>query len=357
MKFSLFFEMQISDPTPQSERQVFHDCVEQAVLADELGYHCVWAVEHHGLREYSHSSAPEVFLSFVAARTKRIRIGHGVTLLPLRYNHPIRIAERIATLDILSNGRVNWALESPRLEWSKALSRSTRRTWRRSGETRSMPFLVCGRRRSSPGRAPGFARPLLRSFPNRIQQPHPPIFAACSRPELAVQAGEAGLGAMSLAMYRDEKLAERVDDYRAAVERAAPEHRAVNNWFSCNPACLVLDDDLEACRHGLRGAQFFLRSMMSYFGIERRPLGRLDVPRETPPPEQARKYMKTRNTSGSQLSAIIGDPVAARETVSRFRDAGVDELILVMQVGTQPAELVLESIQTFGEKVLPYFDD
>jgi alkanesulfonate monooxygenase SsuD/methylene tetrahydromethanopterin reductase-like flavin-dependent oxidoreductase (luciferase family) len=67
--------------------------------------------------------------------------------------------------------------------------------------------------------------------------------------------------------------------------------------------------------------------------------------------------MKTRNTSGSQLSAIIGDPVAARETVSRFRDAGVDELILVMQVGTQPAELVLESIQTFGEKVLPYFDD
>src|SRR5262247_1940284 len=108
MKFSIFFEMQISEPDRKKEAQTFHDCVTQAVFADTLGYHCVWEVEHHGLYEYSHSSAPEIFLSFVAAKTKQIRLGHGVTLLPHRYNHPIRIAERIATLDILSGGRVNW---------------------------------------------------------------------------------------------------------------------------------------------------------------------------------------------------------------------------------------------------------
>ncbi len=108
MKFSLLYEMQISEPTGESEAQLFHDCLEQCILADEIGYHCVWEVEHHGLFEYSHSSAPEIFLSFVAARTKRIRVGYGVTLLPYRYNHPIRIAERIATLDILSGGRVDW---------------------------------------------------------------------------------------------------------------------------------------------------------------------------------------------------------------------------------------------------------
>src|SRR5262249_56835170 len=73
-----------------------------------VGCQCVWQAEHHGLYEYSHSSAPEVFLAFVAARTRRIRLGHGVTLLPHRYNHPIRIAERVATLDILSGGRVSW---------------------------------------------------------------------------------------------------------------------------------------------------------------------------------------------------------------------------------------------------------
>src|SRR4029078_7318741 len=86
----------------------FTYCVEQFRLADDLGYHCIWEVEHHGLYEYSHSSAPEVFLSFVAANTKRIRVGNGCILLPHRYNHPIRIAERLATLDILSGGRVNW---------------------------------------------------------------------------------------------------------------------------------------------------------------------------------------------------------------------------------------------------------
>src|ERR1700746_3514791 len=108
MKFSLFFEMQTADSTPEKEARLFRDCVEQARLADELGYHCIWEVEHHGLYEYSHSSAPEVFLAFVAARTSRIRLGHGITLLPGRYNHPIRIAERVATLDVLSGGRVNW---------------------------------------------------------------------------------------------------------------------------------------------------------------------------------------------------------------------------------------------------------
>ena len=75
MKFSLFYEMQTSNPTRAEEAQLFHDAVDQAVLADKLGYHAIWAVEHHGLREYAHSSAPEIFLSFVAARTKRIRIG------------------------------------------------------------------------------------------------------------------------------------------------------------------------------------------------------------------------------------------------------------------------------------------
>ena len=102
MKFSLLIELQIESPTAASERQAFLDCVEQAVLADELGYHCLWAVEHHGLYEYSHCSAPEVLLAYIAGRTRRIRLGHAVTLTPHRYNHPIRIAERVATLGILS---------------------------------------------------------------------------------------------------------------------------------------------------------------------------------------------------------------------------------------------------------------
>jgi alkanesulfonate monooxygenase SsuD/methylene tetrahydromethanopterin reductase-like flavin-dependent oxidoreductase (luciferase family) len=138
MKFSLFYEMQMSQPTRDKEAECFRNCLEQAELADRAGYDCIWAVEHHGLLEYSHSSAPEIFLSFVAARTTRIRVGHGVTLAPFRYNHPLRIAERIAALDILSGGRVNWgsgksSSKVEQLAPSRTTSpRCTTNGWRRS---------------------------------------------------------------------------------------------------------------------------------------------------------------------------------------------------------------------------------
>ncbi|MFN8557538.1 MAG: LLM class flavin-dependent oxidoreductase [Dehalococcoidia bacterium] len=104
MKFGLLYELQFAKPWSDGwERRLFEQSLEQIALADEVNAsRCVWAVEHHFLTEYSHSSAPEVFLGAVSQRTRRIRIGHGVVLLPMAYNNPIRVAERIATLDILS---------------------------------------------------------------------------------------------------------------------------------------------------------------------------------------------------------------------------------------------------------------
>jgi alkanesulfonate monooxygenase SsuD/methylene tetrahydromethanopterin reductase-like flavin-dependent oxidoreductase (luciferase family) len=355
MRFSLFFEMQISNPTPEKERRVFHDCVEQAVLADQVGFDGIWAVEHHGLREYAHSSAPEIFLAFVAARTKQIKIGHGVTLLPGRYNHPIRVAERIATLDILSEGRVMWGtgksgtrteqgafgLDPADLEsqWLEALQMIPR-MWREE------VFSWNGAH---------YTVPPTQIVPKPVQAPHPPIFAACSRPELSVAAGELGLGALNLAMYRDAELAKNVRNYREAIARAKPVGDCVTERFCCNPSALVLEDDRKAAQYGLCGAQFFLRSMMNYYGTENRPLGPLKAPRDLPPDVQLEAFMSARNTANSQLSTVIGDPACAKESVQRFVDAGVDELILVMQTGTQPHELILESIRTMAEKVIPHF--
>jgi alkanesulfonate monooxygenase SsuD/methylene tetrahydromethanopterin reductase-like flavin-dependent oxidoreductase (luciferase family) len=355
MRFSLFFEMQISNPTPEAERQLFHDCVAQAVLADEVGFDGIWAVEHHGLREYAHSSAPEIFLAFVAARTKAIKIGHGVTLLPGRYNHPIRIAERIATLDILSEGRVMWGtgksgtrveqgafeLDPAELEsqWLEALEMIV-------GMWRDDVFQWQGKH---------YAIPPTQIVPKPVQEPHPPVFAACSRPELSVAAGGLGLGALNLAIYRDADLARNVKGYRDAVAQAKPITGRITNSFSCNPSCLVLDDDRKAARHGLAGAQFFLRSMMTYYGTENRPLGPLRVPRDLPGDAQLDAFMHARNTEASQLSTVIGDPACARETIGRFVEAGVDELILVMQTGVQPHELVMESIRTMADKVIGHF--
>ncbi len=90
------------------ELKLFQDALDQVELADKLGIDHMWEVEHHFLEEYAHSSAPEIFLAACSQRTKNIRLGHGIVLLPPGYNHPARVAERIATLDLVSNGRVEF---------------------------------------------------------------------------------------------------------------------------------------------------------------------------------------------------------------------------------------------------------
>ncbi len=112
MKFGLFYEHQIPRPRdkeqwdPDAEHKMMKYALDKIELSDQLGFDYIFEVEHHFLEEYSHSSAPEVFLAAASQRTKNIRLGHGITLMPPRYNHPARVAERIDTLDLVSDGRV-----------------------------------------------------------------------------------------------------------------------------------------------------------------------------------------------------------------------------------------------------------
>jgi alkanesulfonate monooxygenase SsuD/methylene tetrahydromethanopterin reductase-like flavin-dependent oxidoreductase (luciferase family) len=355
MKFSIFYEMQLSDPTRQSEAELFHRCVEQAVYADELGYHCVWEVEHHGLFEYSHSSAPEIFLAFLAARTKRIRIGHGVTLLPYRYNHPLRIAERIATLDILSGGRVNWGSgKSASLVEQVAFENKTDELHEQWLEAvRIIPRMWASDVFSHKGRFFDIAP--IQVVPKPVQQPHPPMFAACTKPESAAAVGHLGLGALNFAFGSDDYLSEKVAEYRRASETAVPVGQVKTNHFACTPATLVLEDDRKACAYGYRGARFFFETLQRYYSAGTRPTGKLDVARGFFTEGELDQAMALRNTAGSQVHSVIGDPACARETVQRFVDAGIDELILVMQMGTVPHELIMESLRCFAEDVMPHF--
>src|SRR5437899_9115260 len=109
MKFGIFYEHQLPRPWDDtSEQQLINDALEQVELADKLGFDVVWEVEHHFLEEYSHSSAPEVFLAACSQRAPNIRLGHGIVQTPPPFNHPARVAERIAMLDLVSNGRVEF---------------------------------------------------------------------------------------------------------------------------------------------------------------------------------------------------------------------------------------------------------
>jgi alkanesulfonate monooxygenase SsuD/methylene tetrahydromethanopterin reductase-like flavin-dependent oxidoreductase (luciferase family) len=355
MKFSLFYEMQISNPTHDSEKRLFHDCVDQAVLADSLGYHCVWAVEHHGLYEYAHSSAPEIFLSFVAARTKRIRIGHGVTLTPQRFNHPVRIAERVATLDILSEGRVNWGsgksssnVEPELFEtdpnildslWEEAL-RMIPRMWR------DEPFSWNGRHYSI---AP------THIVPKPVQRPHPPIFTSTARPQSLVRAGQMGLGVLNFSASSYDDLKSRVRAYKDASKTANPSDWAKTDHFCITTYTCVLPDDNQACTHGFTGATFFRDSFDLYYNRKTRPpIGPLAVCRTPVSADMLGVLKEVRNDDANMLS-IIGDPSAAREKVAMFRDAGVDEILLIMQLGLIPNDIIRKSLKCFAEEVMPHF--
>lgn len=355
MRFSLFFEMQISEPNRSTERQIFHDCVEQAVLADKLGYHGLWAAEHHGLYEYAHSSAPEIFLAHLSARTEHIRLGHGVTLTPHRYNHPIRIAERVAALDILSDGRVEWGSgkSGSRVEqdafgndpadlheqWLQAVHMVPRMWQQDVFEWHSEMYDI----------------PPIQIVPKPVQQPHPPMFAACTNPKTAELAGSLGLGALNFAAGTDEELAGKVRRYREQWAQATPDGYRKTNRYVCTPTALVLEDDRLACAHGYRGSRFFWDAMKEYYAYRDRPVGRLPISRDELDDTELTTLMNRRAQHGSPLTGVIGDPSAAREMVGRFAAAGVDELGLVMQTGTVPHELIMTSIRVFAEKVMPDF--
>src|SRR5437763_1865755 len=216
-------------------RSFRRNALEQSELADRLGFDYVWEVEHHFLEEYAHSSAPEVFLAAASQRTKRIRLGHGIVALPPAYNHPARVAERIATLDLVSDGRVEFGTgetssqmelggfgvprDEKRAQWDEALDVITRMFVEE-------PFAGArGRHVNMPPR---------NVVPKPQQKPHPPLWVACSRRDTILLAAHKGMGALSFAFIDPEEAAKWMHDYETTLaERCVPVGAAVNPQVAC----------------------------------------------------------------------------------------------------------------------------
>ncbi|HYU57457.1 MAG TPA: LLM class flavin-dependent oxidoreductase, partial [Actinomycetota bacterium] len=261
MRFGLFYEHQLPRPWEDgAEERLLSDALEQVELADRLGLHSVWEVEHHFLEEYSHSSAPEVFLAAASQRTERIRLGHGIVQLPPAVNHPARVAERIATLDLVSRGRVEFGTgegssqvelggfgvvrDEKRDQWDEALDAVTRMFVEE-------PFAgYRGRWIDAPQR---------NVVPKPKQKPHPPLWVACSRRETILLAARKGLGALSFSFIEPEAAKEWSDEYY----RLLSSDECVPAGFSVNPNLAVVlpfmchQDEATAIARGIDGAHFF----------------------------------------------------------------------------------------------------
>ena len=373
MKFSMIFEAQMHDTSPAFEQQVLRDCVEQAVLGEQVGFDRIWAVEHHCLKWYAHMSAPETFLAYVAGKTERIRIGHGVVCLPHRMNHPVKVAERIGMLDVLSGGRVDFGIGKggtpqeagafqteiddipPQLE---ASARMIPRMWSEDEfEHRDEQIDIP-------------PRPIL---PKPMQSPHPPMYLACTREQTLNQAGEWGLGALVLGFGGPEDIAQKNRVYREAVKRRTPESQVpdfpVEHLSALCPA-IVLDDEAKARAIGHRGQRFFTEAIRYWYNQSGEPL---------PPPRaeladmddaevlraegealvaylnEERIEVGTESTGLYNPNHAYGTAADATAYVQRLVEAGADEIMFLIQMGTVPQWAALETIRTLGEKVLPQF--
>jgi alkanesulfonate monooxygenase SsuD/methylene tetrahydromethanopterin reductase-like flavin-dependent oxidoreductase (luciferase family) len=353
MRFGIFYEHQLPRPwAVDSELRLFQEALDQVELADRLGIDCAWEVEHHFLEEYSHSSAPEVFLAAASQRTKRIRLGHGIVLMPPNYNHPARVAERIASLDLVSAGRVEWgtgeSASRAELEGFGVDPAERRAMWRETVE-QTANMLVMNPYPGYTGRY--FSMPTRNVLPKPVQKPHPPLWVACSNRETIKLAAQLGMGALTFAFIDPAEAKHWVDDYYETFKReCVPIGHAVNpniamvTGFSCHP------DRDEARRRGTDGFRFFQFALGHHYAFGTHTPGRTNI---------WNKYIAVRDALGTELfgggASCIGTPDELRATLRTFEDVGVDQTIFIQQGGKNRHEDICESLDLFASAVMPEF--
>jgi alkanesulfonate monooxygenase SsuD/methylene tetrahydromethanopterin reductase-like flavin-dependent oxidoreductase (luciferase family) len=354
MKISLLYEIQMPKPwTERTEYEKYWETLAQIKLADEVGFDTVWEVEHHFLAEYSHSPAPEVFLSAVSQHTRRIRLGHGVVLLPFAYNHPIRVAERIAALDIMSNGRVEFGTGRSATEIEMGgfsiPPDETREMWEEGLEVvlkawKMDPLVHEGKRLKIPPRT---------VVPKPIQKPHPPIWMAATGPDSFTLAGSLGLGALCF-NFTEQQVVTNQEKYRRAIAQAKPVGDFVNNQFS-SVMVVHCGTDEETKTVGVEGARWFLQKvtdiLITALQMETKSYAYLK--------EMIDLGHQPKDASVEELTShpfvAAGDPEHCIRKIERFQKLGVDQLICFMQAGRIPHQRIMDSIRLMGKYVIPYF--
>ena len=232
MKFGVMYELSVPRPFVDGiEQTVIENALEQIRLADELGFDTAWAVEHHFLEEYSHCSAPELFLTAAAVQTQRIRVGHSAVVCVPEMNHPIRVAERAAFLDILSGGRLEFgtARSSTWTELGGFQSNpdATKKDW--DEYVRVLPRMWSEERFSYTGSC--FSMPHRAILPKPIQKPHPPMWVTVTSPGTELDAADRGLGCLGVAASSFEEQERRTKEYHARIQVCDPVG-AVNDQVS-----------------------------------------------------------------------------------------------------------------------------
>jgi alkanesulfonate monooxygenase SsuD/methylene tetrahydromethanopterin reductase-like flavin-dependent oxidoreductase (luciferase family) len=351
MKFGIFYEHQLPRPWKKdSEYRLIQQSLDQIELADRLGYDYAWEVEHHFLEEYSHSSAPEVFLAAASQRTRRIRLGHGI--VQLTTNHPARVAERIATLDLVSQGRVELGLGEgssvTELHPFDRRFRDKREIW----EDAVRCILPMFGDQGVEYHGKWFDFPLRNVLPKPLQKPHPPLWVACSQLDTIGMAGRRGMGVLGFQFVSAEAANAWVNayynEYTKRLEKLCDYQTnpqvAVVSGFMC------AETDEEALEKSA-GWTFFQFALLFYNRHGPVKPGTVNLW------EEYEAWRRTPEGAKLRSGGLIGSPATLRDRLRRFEESHVDQVILLNQAGKNTHGDICASLELFAREVMPEFQD
>ncbi len=360
----MFYEIPVAKPwTRDGEYQAYRDTIEQAKLGDKMGFHSFWTVEHHFLDEYSHCSNPEVLYGHLAAVTENLRIGYGVRLLPQPYNHPVRTAESVATLDLISNGRVEFGTgrSSTRaeLEGFGVDPKQTRQMW----DEALRHIVGCWTEDEHSFDGTYWSMPKRRVHPKPRQDPHPPIWGATSSVEGHYEIGSRGIGLLSFTVGNPpETLAERLDAYRKGQAACSePVGKFRNSRAATFTMVHCADTNERAKAEADESFTWYPRTAVARIA----ELGDWMAGQELGNYAYVGEAAKTRDSGVldhmnmdylyDSGAAVVGDPDRCIEICKRYEAVGCELLFCLLNPYKMTHEQVMHSIELLGRHVIPEF--
>jgi alkanesulfonate monooxygenase SsuD/methylene tetrahydromethanopterin reductase-like flavin-dependent oxidoreductase (luciferase family) len=366
MKLDLLYE--IDSPRPwgdkphpyaqrEREQRAYREMLDQVRLADEVGFNIAWFVEHHFREGRSHCPAPEVVLGALTQITRNIRLGFGVTLLPFNFTHPARVAEKVATADILSGGRVEWGTgrSTPMEQTAFHVDREhSRDQW----EEAIKIVVEMWKQEYFEWDSPTFNFPKRMVTPKPFQDPHPPCWMAATTAGSSAIAGLNQLGLLSFSIMQPlDQMAAQIAAYRTAWNspEAKPITGVTNNRVAAYTLVHCADTMAQAEANGVWDsvgwwyrniAEFTLQWEMPHVSQEERdkvfpnlePLMAGNIPID---------YFHDADM------IVVGDPERCLQKMKHYADLGVDELICYVQFGYHSGESTLRTIELLGKEVIP----
>jgi alkanesulfonate monooxygenase SsuD/methylene tetrahydromethanopterin reductase-like flavin-dependent oxidoreductase (luciferase family) len=370
MKLDLLYEIQpkvgpYDKPFPygqkEAEQLAYKEAIAEIQYADKLGFETVWCVEHHFREGRSVCPTPEAVLGGLATTTENIRLGFGVTLLPFGFVNPTRVAEKVAVVDILSNGRVEWgtgrSTPMEQMAFGVPTDDRSREQWREAVEI----IVKMWESEVFSWDSPNFKMPERPILPKPVQDPHPRPWLAAAGEQSAENAGKQGFGLLSFALLQPvEVMAKHISVYREAqVQCEKPLTRVKNDEVGVYTLVHCCDDLDEAAKYGLWDSVTWWYKNLAEFTLK------WELPNLTREAQLAVFPLLEKVVDGDvpiekyqeEDMIIIGTPDMCLEKILHYAEVGVDHLLCYSQFGTLPHEKVMRSLELLGTKIIPELEN